>query len=182
MKLKMVFIFLILVLIIGCSPKTATQPSQSSGVIEKLYASDPARQMLGKELSVFSFVDIVSGKTITSGDLKNKVVLINSFILGCPSCLQEIAKLNTLYDKYGDSVTIIQLDINPKDSAEKILEIKKELNGRDYVWTVAPEAGQALRMEGPDYTYIVKNGEVVYADSFVVPVERLERFVQEALQ
>jgi thiol-disulfide isomerase/thioredoxin len=156
-------------------------PPRPLDVAERIYASDPARQMIGMEVPDVALTDIVSGRTLSPDDLKRRVTLINTLVIGCPSCLQEIAKLNQLHEKYGDRLQIIALDISPRDTPAQLLDVKKSLNGGNYIWTIAPDAAKALTMEGPDYTYIIENGKVVYADSFVVPVERLDRFVQEAL-
>jgi len=176
----LVFFILLALLVASCTPKTQSSVPQSD-FVERLYASDPARQMIGARLPSISFTDLVSKEKVSLDKLKG-VVLINSLILGCPSCLEEIPKLNQLHDTYGDKLTIIQVDINPKDTQEQLMKVKQEIHGQDYVWTISPEAGKALNMSAPDVTYIVKNGKIVYGDSMVVPVERLDRFVQEALK
>ena len=180
MKIRHLLLVVIgLLVLAGCASKVPS--SQESDVVERLYASDPARQLIGTELPSITFTNLVSGENVSLDQLKG-VVLINSLILGCPSCLEEIPKLNKLYDTYGDKITIVEIDINPKDTAEQLLKVKKELQGRDFVWTISPEAGEALQMPGPDVTYIAKNGKIVYADSMVVPIGRLERFIEEALK
>jgi thiol-disulfide isomerase/thioredoxin len=181
MKHALLFGMIGIILLSGCT-QTTQRETQPVDAAERIYSLDPVRAMIGKEIPQLEFTDLVSGNKITSSDLKTKVVLVNSFLIGCPSCLAEIPKLNQLHEKYGNRVMIVQLDINPDDNPEKLLRIKNEQNGADNVWTIAPTAAQQLNMKGPDYTYIIKNGKITYADSFVVPVERLERFIDEALQ
>ena len=183
MFVKLWFAFALIVLLIaaGCAPKSSVT-SKESDFVERLYANDPARKLIGTSLPAIQFKDLVTGKSTSFDDFKDKVVLINSLILGCPSCLEEIPKLNQLHDKYGSKLAIIEVDVNPKDSAEQLLETKKDLQGRDFVWTISPEVGEVLQMPYPDVTYIAKNGKIVYADSMVVPIGRLERFIEEALK
>ena len=178
MRIYLVFMLLALLVLVGC----AKSGSQNVDIIEKLYAADPARQMIGKELPSFSITDLVTGRVVSSEDWKDRVILINSLIIGCPSCLEEIPKLDQLHDKYGDRLVILELDINLEDTPEQVLKVKEQLNGRNYLWAISGETGKVLMIEGADWTYIIKNGVVVYADSYVVPVQRLENFVKEAFQ
>lgn len=178
MTMKVILCLVVLFLLTSCTSKTA---QESNSLADRLAAADPARNMIGLDIPEITITDVVSGNVLTTTDLKSKTVLINSFIRGCPSCLEEIQKLNTLHKEYGDELLIIILDIDSRDTPEQLLEIKEQTEGRDYVWAISSEAAQALEMQGPDYTYIIKDGKIVYADSYVFSVEKLESAVVEVL-
>ena len=96
----------------------------------------------------------------------------------CPACVEGIKNYNYIYDKYGEKVQIVYLNINPADTAEDIINIKQRFNGRDWIWVkYSPEIKDFLLkydIIGNDITYIVKDGKIVYADSLVAPISRIE--------
>jgi thiol-disulfide isomerase/thioredoxin len=49
----------------------------------------------------------VTGKTVSTGALRNKVVLINFWATWCPPCREEIPALIALQNKYQDQVQIV---------------------------------------------------------------------------
>lgn len=55
--------------------------------------------LVGKNLPDFSSKTI-EGKTITTKNLKGKVVLINFWFVACPPCIAEMPYLNLLVEKY----------------------------------------------------------------------------------
>src|SRR5215831_13610406 len=65
-------------------------------------ASDPAVVQLLKDpapLGDFAVTDL-GGRTISSSDLRGKVVLVNFWATWCPPCRAEIPDLIKLQDKY----------------------------------------------------------------------------------
>lgn len=49
----------------------------------------------------------LSGRRISTGDIKNKVILVNFWATWCPPCREEIPALIALQKKYGDQLQII---------------------------------------------------------------------------
>ena len=67
-------------------------------------------------------VKTVDGQVVTSGDLKNKVVVMNFWNLDYQSCKDEIPALNQLVEKYRDEdVIFLSFNNNTKSSLTKFL-------------------------------------------------------------
>jgi len=175
----------ILLLIAGCSSNQSTDSSLSS--IDRIYSLDPQRKLIGETVNDFHFIDLVTGEQVHFDEVyKDKVVMIQSFSVGCPACVQGIKDFNYFYDKYGDEIEVIYMDISSADSSELILSTKEQFDGRDWLWTehqgsLLPFYEQ-MNFYMNDMTVIVdKSGKIAYADSFVVPLARLENALVETI-
>jgi peroxiredoxin len=78
------------------SKDDATEPPQHSRKMEKLREC-----MVGKKFPSFS-VAAISGKNYSIVDLKDKVVLVNSWFIGCAPCVAEMLLLNELNQEFKD--------------------------------------------------------------------------------
>ncbi len=177
--------FLIFTLfLLGCS-KAQTSKAVSEDPFERVYNLDPQRKFIHTQIKDVQFDDLVTGKTIHLDQLSDKVVIIESFSVGCPACAEGIKLYNYIYDKYGDNIQIVYVNINPSDTKEDILNIKQKYNGRDWIWVKYSPALQdfssSLKIYGNEITYIVKNNTIEYADSYSVPLSRIENALKEIL-
>lgn len=66
----------------------------------------------------FLFTD-VNGKTLSTSDLKGKVVFVNFWATWCPPCLAEMPSLNALYNKLKEEKRFIFLFINEDEDQTK---------------------------------------------------------------
>lgn len=171
-----VLIFLVYTFVNGKNNSTS-----EINAVDRIYNLDPQRDLIGQTIGDFHFVDIITNEQIHFMEL-NKVVMIQSFSLGCPACVKGISDYNELYDNY--DIEVIYLDINPDDSVEDIKATKEEFNGRDWIW--AEYQGSLLpfyeeyNFRANDMTIIMdETGKIVYADSFSVPLKRLENQLNE---
>ena len=187
-------IAIVLILVIGAgffvftnSPKNPPTSGKviSEDPVERIYNLDPQRKYIGKVLSDLEFEDVVSGKTIKLSDLSDKVIIMESFSVGCPACAEGIKNYNQIYDTYGDEVQIIYLNINPADSSEDILNIKQRFNGRDWIWVkYSPKIDgfySEYGINGNDITYMIKNNIIQYADGLSAPLSRIENNLKMVL-
>ena len=153
--------------------------------VERIYELDPARKMIGTRVDNFAFADLVSGKTVRLSELADKIVIFEGFSVGCPACAAGIEKYNQIYDKYAPRVQIVYLNLNPADTALDIFDIKTNYQGRDWIWVKnSPELAAFLgryKIVDNEMTYILKNNEIVYADSLSAPIERIENALRQAL-
>lgn len=187
-KIKYVvgLILVSLILIAGCATNS-NQTSDISSSVERIYNLDPQRKFIGETVDDFHFIDIITNEQVHFDEVyKEKVVFIQSFSIGCPACVQGIIDYNELYEKYGEKIEIIYMDINPDDAKEDILSVKEEFNGKDWLWvdyqgSILPFY-EKFNVRMNDMTFIIdKKGKIAYADSFQVPLSRLENALAELI-
>lgn len=95
----------------------------------------------------------MNGDRVELAALKGKVVVLNLWFVGCPSCMEEIKQLNQLVGEYqGKSdVVFLGLAATPKQDLQKFL-VKNPFN-----YTIIPNAQMIIlsKFGTPD-----KNGEI----------------------
>jgi len=186
MKARFIIIsFLIFTLfLLGCN-KAQTSQAVSQDPFEKVYNLDPQRKFIGTQIKDVHFSDIIKGKTINFDQLSDKIVIIESFSVGCPACAEGIKQYNQIYDKYGSRIQIIYVNIDPSDTEQDIQNIKQKYNGRDWIWVKYSPALQdflsSFKINGNEITYIIKDNTVEYADSYAVPLSRIENTLERLL-
>ena len=104
----------------GCSPnRTADEPAASSTPAAAPTADAPTLQLLKDPIDVAAFtVTDLDGKTISSSDLKGKVVLVNFWATWCPPCRAEIPDLIALQNKHRDTLVVLGVsedEISPEE-------------------------------------------------------------------
>ncbi len=62
----------------------------------------------GGDVPDFELVDI-NGKRLSSSMLKGKAYILNFFDTSCPDCRQELQTLQAVYDKYGETVPLLNV-------------------------------------------------------------------------
>ena len=108
----------------GCSKGTtppegaAIEPAGEPAVVELL--KDPA------PVSDFTVTDL-DGRSISSADLRGKVVLVNFWATWCPPCRAEIPDLIKLQDKYRDKLVVLGIseDEIPADEVKAFVVAQK---------------------------------------------------------
>jgi len=93
---------------------------------------------VGQPLKAFS-LKTTSGKTITSGNLKGRVVLLNFWGTWCKPCLKELPEFDRLYRRYrksGLALLAIATDSDPEPVnaivKERRLSAKIAIGGEEY--------------------------------------------------
>jgi thiol-disulfide isomerase/thioredoxin len=98
-----------------------------SWVLEKLVSVGLFKAEIKKEGQIkdlaqndhaFSFYDS-SGQTLSTSDLKGKVIFINFWATWCPPCRAEMPSLNALYNKFKEDDRFVFLFINEDDDLSK---------------------------------------------------------------
>jgi len=177
-------IFVMLLVVAGCTSTSTIKTTQTDNadLLDRIYNTDPQRKFIGEDMIDFKFTDIITGNTYSlKEDFKDKVVVIETFSVGCPACAEGIGNYNKLYDKYGEKVEIIYLDISEFDTKNEIVSIKQQYNGRDWKWVDFQQAlkpfFEKYNIYANDQTFIVKGGKIAYADSFKVPISRIDKVI-----
>ena len=112
---------LLLVAGAACSkgtPPASSEPGADAPVVKLL--KDPA------PIGDFTLTDI-EGRTISSADLRGKVVLVNFWATWCPPCRAEIPDLIALQQKYRDHLVVIGIseDESPVETVKAFVAEQK---------------------------------------------------------
>lgn len=86
----------------------------------------------------------LDGRTITSKDLKGKVVMINFWSTTCKPCLIEIPELNRLQEEYKDKVIFLAPLPEDKNRTAKLLA------KHPFKFTIAPNSSELFNQLGID--------------------------------
>lgn len=79
-------------------------------------AADPAPS--------FRLVDL-DGASVTSGDLRGRVVVLDFFATWCEPCVILEGKLKEMHPSYGDEVAFLSVDIWPADTREMLVDYRQ---------------------------------------------------------
>lgn len=189
MKFIIPFLVIISVFLAACGSDTevtgaATEESQLERMarLQRIYDIDPQKEQEGRFMTGLVVDDLVTGKSFTLEDLNEKIVIVETFSVGCDSCIKGIGEYNVLYDKYDGKIEFVYLGMNEFDSAEDILATKEEFHGRDWIWTEFTQDHldffDEYNIYANDQTFILDHGQIIgYADSFKTPVEVIDEAI-----
>jgi thiol-disulfide isomerase/thioredoxin len=80
--------------------------------------------------------DVRTGEVFKISDLE-KPILVESFAVWCPTCLQQQKQMKELIELEGEKITHVSLDTDPNEEAEEVLA-HAERNDLDWYFAVAP--------------------------------------------
>jgi peroxiredoxin len=60
----------------------------------------------------------IDGRFLKADDLKGKVIVLNFWFIGCPGCMEELPRLNSLAAKYRDNDHVVFIAIAPNTAAD----------------------------------------------------------------
>lgn len=130
-------------------------------------------------------IKTIDDKTITSADLRGKVVVISSAAQWCPTCQEEAREFAPVYQKYKDkSVVFITIDIDPRDSVASIEAFKKTYQ-TPWAYTDAQGGADVIRtydMNRFEMTFIIdKNGKIAFDGDVLTHPDILDAEIQKQL-
>ena len=104
----------------GTTPPEGTPVESTGEAVVVQLLKDPA------PLADFTVTDL-NGRTISSADLRGKVVLVNFWATWCPPCRAEIPDLIKLQDKYRDKLVVLGIseDEVPPDEVKAFVAEQK---------------------------------------------------------
>lgn len=94
----------------------------------------------------------------------------------CTSCKQEEDNLKQVYEKFGEDVRLISIDMDPdRDTMNDLQKFKKQYGGEWIHAMGTKELIQTYRLTSLDTTYIInQDGVTVYTDSDVTSVTQFK--------
>jgi peroxiredoxin len=134
----------------------------------------------GSTAPAFS-VKSLDGKTISSADLKGKVVVLSFWFIGCPACIDLEPKLNAFKEKFAGRDDVIFLAMTPDQAAS----VKRYLAKERFDYLQAIDAKQAMDSfvfgVYPKNIVIDRSGKIVYWRSTIKAWDKFESVVRNEL-
>ena len=130
-----------------------------------------------------TFTDIAGQKQSIADAKAQGAVVLHLFTIWCPSCSRQLTESTKLLNEGGE-VTVISLDIDPKES-EKDIQVHITKNGFQGVFAVAPqelisalsnEFGSEITLRIPQ-TIVLTNDAATYIGAGVISKERMRNAI-----
>ncbi|MCA1608256.1 MAG: TlpA family protein disulfide reductase [Acidobacteria bacterium] len=125
--------------------------------------------------------ETVDGSAFTPSELKGKVVVVNFWFIGCPSCRKHMPKLTEFRARFAasDDVVFVAMTADPADRVRKFLEREK------FDYHMVADAGPIMKSIGfggyPKNFVIGKDGRIAYWRSTIHAWEKFESVVRTEL-
>jgi len=115
-------------------------------------------------------VTTLNGGTLTTQDLKGKIVVLNFWFIACKPCVMEIPELNELSKKYIDRKDIIFI-APALDKEEAVIPF---LEQKTFSYQIVPGAAKLIKetfgiREYPTHIVANKAGKIIYSVSGYSP-------------
>ena len=133
------------------------QPRQSEKSVSSSSSIKSAMGMIGVDFPNFTVID-QEGMEKKSSEFYDKPMLVIEWASWCPHCHEQLPIVQKLYEKYGDKVHFVMLDLSddkkePKEKADSY--IKKNGFTFPYYYDKGQIAADALQVESIPSIYIV---------------------------
>lgn len=135
------FILYIIITFLLCSRNIIAQNTERSSDLDKsvssynnVFKDNPNLHQIAPDFKSKT----ISGEVFQLSSTTSKVVLINFWIRGCPSCIKEMSDLNRIRKEYEDkAVTMLSIYVSPEENLDKNVEVDFPLiaNAKDIAET-----------------------------------------------
>lgn len=100
------------------------------------------------------------GKKVSMSQLKGKVVLMDFYFIGCHNCMDALASLNNLYEKYKDQGFLIA-SITGRDKLKSVSAFDKNQHIKYPSYVNGADVVKSYHVEGfPTFYFISKEGKI----------------------
>ena len=134
----------------------------------------------GSAAPAFS-VRTLDGATVSSADLRGKVVVLSFWFIGCPACLGMEPRLNAFKSKFSDRDDVVFLAM----TADPAANVKRYLARQKFDYTNAADAKQAMDSfvfrVYPKNIVIDRSGKIVYWRTTIKAWDKFESVVRAEL-
>ena len=138
--------------------------------------------LIDNQVPVFKMTDI-NGNIISSENTKGKIVVLNFWFTACKPCIEEIPKLNEVYDQYKDNNNVVFASVTFNEPGQ----VNKFLKKYPFQYPVVADARDICDLFGvtgyPTNIVIDKNGNYFYnfTGGFPQIGSQISRSIQRAL-
>ncbi|MGH9821019.1 MAG: peroxiredoxin family protein [Pyrinomonadaceae bacterium] len=123
----------------------------------------------------------INGKFLKAGDLKGKVVVFNFWFIGCPGCMEELPKLNSLAAKYHDNGNVQFIAVAPNTAQE----LRQFLAQQKFDYQMIGSGTSVIDLFNfigfPRNIVIGKDGKIVYWRTTVRAWDKFDSVIQAEL-
>lgn len=130
-------------------------------------------------------VTTVDDLKVQKGELQGKVIVLQGFSPGCPSCAREIRTLSRIYPEYKDKgLEIISADaLNTPKSELKVYISKTFGDSVPWHWAVFnPKLLRDYNVKATETTLVIdRNGKVSYVDGVLTDEEKLKSAIARVI-
>lgn len=163
----------------------AASPKESASDTSNTSADDESSDTTVTPTADFAMLDF-AGNYVKLSDYFGKPIIVNFWATWCGPCQSEMPAFDTMYQKYGDEVHFIMLNLTDgsRDTVESVTEFIKDAG---YTFPVYFDAS----MEGA-YTYsaysipmtlfITPDGQLAHTQMGAMSEETLEKFVETLIE
>lgn len=127
-------------------------------------------------------IKTLDGQTVSTGDLRGKVLVLNFWFIGCPPCMSEIPLLNELAGKFKANENIAFVAMT--DDTEHL--VKKFLSQKSFDYRIAADARAGMSkfvFSGyPKNIVIGKDGKIVYWRSTIHAWDKFETVIRAEME
>jgi peroxiredoxin len=126
-------------------------------------------------------VQTLDGKTISTTDLKGKVVVLNFWFIGCPVCLAHKPGLNDLAGRFKGQDDVVFLAMTGDSASSVKRYLAKEQFDYQQTANVMPTMDLFTFTGYPKNIVVSRSGEIVYWRSTVKAWDKFESVIREQL-
>jgi thiol-disulfide isomerase/thioredoxin len=159
-----------------------TTKSEYDSLRSKTYAKSVIQEKIGTKFRYMDFVDI-HGVVYSADKLKNKILVINYWFVGCGPCEVEMPELNKLVEKYKSNDDVVFISF-AKSSKSKIIKFLDKNPFRYPVVVITDDLSKEFKIAAYPTNYIIdKAGTFHHASSGIgiAAVDILEEKIETAL-
>ncbi len=135
----------------------------------------------GTLASDFSLTNL-DGNNFKLSDYLGKVVVIDFMATWCGPCRLEMPHYGTIWEKYGDGIALMSIDIDPRESEETLRGFAQEFPYATWIWARdTANLGEKYQVVGIPKTVIIdqygyirfEHTGVTPASTFIIEIDEL---------
>jgi thiol-disulfide isomerase/thioredoxin len=148
---KIILIITSLFILTGCGVQTINQDQEQT--------NEQNNNLQIKPYKLIELKDINTNQNYTLNDFEDKIVLIESFAVWCPTCTSQQKQIKKLH-QLDKSIISISLNTDQNEDESQILEHTQK-HGFDWRYTISPEELTS---------YFISNYGITFVSAPVVPI------------
>ena len=159
-------------------PDATVVNTLADGTVEFRLQKVPQEGMPAPEFSARN----IAGERIAMSALRGKVVVLNFWFIGCPPCMSEMPRLNSLKSQFAGREDVVFLSMTP----DRLSSVQRFNEKERFDYTHIAEAEPAMKLFNftgfPKNIVINKEGKIVYWRTTVKAWEKFATVISHELE